>query len=109
LEPVRHPLGEQFNPRWRPRTLSSWWWGRHYGAADSTNAIVNGDCVLFDVIVTSQVERLAHALNVSLGKERANVRLKARRSHHYASQLLDYTDVPVCFRIQNFLSLDIRV
>jgi hypothetical protein len=42
--------------------------------------------VLFDVIVTSQVERLAHALNISFRKERANVHLKARRFHHCASQ-----------------------
>jgi hypothetical protein len=80
-----------------PRTFSSWWWGRHYGAANSTNAIVDGASVLFDVIVTSQVERLAHALNVSLRKERANVHLKARRSRHCASQVLDYTDVAVSF------------
>src|SRR5580692_1796522 len=82
LEPARHPLGEQFNPRLRPRTLSSWWRGRHYGAADSTNAIVDGASMLFDVIVTSQVERLAHALNVSLRKQRSNIHLKARRFRH---------------------------
>jgi hypothetical protein len=78
-----------------PRTLSFWWWGRHYGAADSTNAIIDGASVPFDVIVTSQVERLAHALNVSLRKERANIHLKARRFRHCASQVLDYTDVAV--------------
>jgi hypothetical protein len=80
-----------------PRTFSFWWWGRHYRAADSTNAIVDGASVLFDVIVTSQVERLAHALNVSFRKERANVHLKARRFRHCASQVLDYTDVAVSF------------
>jgi hypothetical protein len=58
---------------------------------------VDGASVLFDVIVTSQVERLAHALNVSLRKERPNVRLKARRFRHCASQLLDYTDAAVPF------------
>jgi hypothetical protein len=79
----------------RPRTFSFWWWGRHYDAADSTDAIVDGASVLFDVIVTSQVERLAHALNISLRKERANVHLKARRFRHCASQVLDYTDVAV--------------
>jgi hypothetical protein len=80
-----------------PRTFSFWWCGRHYGAADSTNAIVNGASVLFDVIVTSQVERLAHALNVSFRKERADVHLKARRFRHCASQILDYLDAAVCF------------
>jgi hypothetical protein len=55
--------------------VPSWW--RHHGAADSTNAIVDGGSVLFDVVVTSQVERLAHALNVALRKEWANVRLEA--------------------------------
>jgi hypothetical protein len=81
-----------------PGTFSFWWWRRHYGAADSTNAIVDGASVLFDVIVTSQVERLAHALNVSLRKERANVHLKARGFRHCASsQVLDYTDVAVSF------------
>ena len=44
--------------------------------------------MLFDVIVTSQVERLSHALNVALRKERANVRLEARRFRHRASQVL---------------------
>ena len=53
--------------------------------------------MLFDVIVTSQVERLAHALNVSLRKQRANVHLKARRFRHCASHALDYTDVAVSF------------
>ena len=51
----------------------------------------------FDVIVTSQVERLAHALDVSFRKERTNVRLKARRFCHCASQVLDYADVAVSF------------
>ena len=53
--------------------------------------------MFFDVIVTSQVERLAHALNVPFRKERANVRLKARRFRHCASQALDYTHVAVSF------------
>jgi hypothetical protein len=53
--------------------------------------------MLFDLIVTSQVERLAHALNVSLRKERSNVHLKARRFRHCASQVLDYMDVAVSF------------
>jgi hypothetical protein len=81
----------------RPRTFSIWGWGRHYRSANSPDAIVDSGSVLFDVIVTSQVERLAHALNVSLRKERANVRLKARRFRHCASQVLDYTDVAVSF------------
>ena len=38
--------------------------------------------MLFNVIATSQVERLAHALNVALRKERANVRLEAGRFCH---------------------------
>jgi hypothetical protein len=92
----------------RPRTFSSWWRGRHYGAADPTNAIVDGGRVLLDVIVASQVERLAHALNVSLRKERADVHLKARRFRHCASQVWDYMDVAVSFVIQNFVSLDVK-
>jgi hypothetical protein len=80
-----------------PGTFSFWGWGRHYGAADSTNAIVDGASVLFDVIVTSQVERLAHALNVSLRKERPDVHFKARRFHHCASQVLDFMDVAISF------------
>jgi hypothetical protein len=47
--------------------------------------------VHLDVIITSQVERFAHAANVSLRKKRANVLLKARRFHHCSSQRLDYT------------------
>ena len=97
LEPVRHPLGEQLDPRLRPGTFSPRWWGRHYGAADSTNAIVDRGSVLLNVIVTPQVEGLAHALNVSLRKERANVYLKARRFRHFASQVLDYADIAVPF------------
>jgi hypothetical protein len=81
----------------RPRTFSSWWWGRHYGAADPANAIVDGASVFFDVIVTRQVECLDHALNISPRKERANVRLKARRFHHCASLVLHYMDVTVSF------------
>ena len=37
--------------------------------------------MLFDVIIASQVERLAHALNVALRKEWANVRLEAGFCH----------------------------
>jgi hypothetical protein len=80
-----------------PRTFTFWWWWRHYRAPDSLNAIVYGGCVLFDVIVTSQIERLAHALKVPFREERANVRLKAGRFRHCASQALDYTDVAVSF------------
>jgi hypothetical protein len=90
-------------------TFSSWRWRRHYRAADSPNAIVDSGSVLFDVIVTSQVERLAHALNVPFRKERANVRLKACRFRHCASQALDYTPVAVSFVHLNFLSLDVKV
>ena len=56
-----------------------------------------------NVIVTRQVERLAHALNVSICEERANVRLKAGRLRHRASQLLDYTDIEVSFVNPKFL------
>jgi hypothetical protein len=77
----------------RPRTFSSWRWGRHYRAADSANAIVDGGSMLLYVIVTSQVERFAHALNVSFCKERANVRLKAGRFRHCASRVLDRVDL----------------
>jgi len=80
-----------------PRTFSFWWWGRHYGTADSTNAIVDGASVLFDIIVTSQVERRAHALNVSFRKERADVHVKASRFRHCASQVFDYMDVAASF------------
>ena len=96
---VRHPFSECFNARLRPRTFPSWWWRRHHRAADSPNAIVDGGSVLLDVIVTSQVEPLAHPLNVSFRKERANVHLKARRFRHCASQVLDYMDVAVSFVI----------
>jgi hypothetical protein len=88
LEPVRHPLREQFNSRLLPGTFPSWWRWRHYGSADSTNAIVNGDGMLLNVIVTRQVKCLAHALNVSLRKERANIFLKTRRCSHSTSQVL---------------------
>src|SRR5580700_6858724 len=70
LKAVRHPFSEEFNARLRPRTFSSWRWRRHYCAADSPNAIIDGSSVLFDVIVTFQVETLLHALNVPFGKER---------------------------------------
>jgi hypothetical protein len=49
------------------------------------------------LIITREVKALDHALNVSVGKKRANVRLKARRFRHCASQVLDYTDVAVFF------------
>jgi hypothetical protein len=51
--------------------------------------------VLFDVIVTVQIEALPHAFNVSLRKERQNVSLKAGRFLHSASRVLDYADVTV--------------
>jgi hypothetical protein len=53
--------------------------------------------MLFDVIVIPQVERLAHASNVPLGKERQDVRLKARRFCHCASQSPECTKVAVFF------------
>jgi hypothetical protein len=46
--------------------------------------------VRFDLIKACQVEPLFHAFNVSLGKKRANVCLKARRFRHCPSQLLDF-------------------
>jgi hypothetical protein len=49
--------------------------------------------VLFDVIVTVQIEPFAHAFNVPFGEERENVRLKARGFRHGASRMPDYTDV----------------
>jgi hypothetical protein len=56
--------------------------------------------MVLDVIVTSQVERLAHALNVPLRKERADVHLKARSFRHCASQALRVVlvDVPHMLR-----------
>jgi hypothetical protein len=36
-------------------------------------------------------------LNVPVSKKGPNVRLKARRISHCASQVLEYTDVAVCF------------
>ena len=65
--------------------------------------------MLFHVIVTSQVERRAHALNVAFRKERADVHLKARRFRHCASHVFDYVDVAVSFVNPNFLSLDLRL
>jgi hypothetical protein len=109
LESVGHPFGEQFNARLRPRTFSLWGRGRHYGATDSLYAIVDGSSVVFDVIVTSQVERLAHPANVSFRKERADVSLKARRFRHCASQSLRHMDVAVFFVNLDFLSLDVKV
>ena len=38
---VRHPFGKWFNPRLAPRTFSSRRWGRHNGATDSPNAVVD--------------------------------------------------------------------
>jgi hypothetical protein len=42
--------------------------------------------VRFDVVVTSEIESLAHRVNVSLSKKRANIRLKAGQFSHRASQ-----------------------
>jgi len=80
-----------------PRTFTFWWWWRHYRAADSPNAVVDGGCVGLHLIITRQVKPLDHALNVSFRKKRANVRSKARRFSHCASQVLDYTDAAVSF------------
>jgi hypothetical protein len=99
-EAVGHPLGEKFDARLRPGTFASWRRGRHYCAADCPDAIVDGGGVFFDVIVTCQIERRAHAFDVSVGKERANVFLKARRYRHCASQVLDYADVAWNFRLE---------
>src|SRR5271165_1824786 len=85
LKPVRHPFSEQFNAGLRPGTFTDWRRRRHDRAADSPNAIVDGDSVFLDVIVTVQVEAFAHAFNVALGKERENVPLKACRCCHVAS------------------------
>ena len=42
--------------------------------------------MLFDVVVTSEIESLAHRVNISFSKEGANIRLKARQFSHRASQ-----------------------
>jgi hypothetical protein len=81
-ESVRHPFSESFNARLRPRTFSPEGRGRHYRPADSPNAVVDYSSVLFDVIVTPQVKRLAHSANVPFRNERANDRLKARCFRH---------------------------
>jgi hypothetical protein len=72
-----------------------------YKICPERSAIVDDANMLFDVIVTPQVERLAHALNVSLRKERTNVRLKARRFRHRASHALEYMDARFPSWIQN--------
>jgi len=71
-----------------------WWWD-HIAAQARAFSLVGFTAIwlppmLKTVIITSQVERFAHASNVSLRKKRANVRLKAR-FRHCSSQPLDYT------------------
>jgi hypothetical protein len=80
--PVTHPFSEEFNSRLRPRTLASRRWRRHHGPTDSPDAVVNDGGVRFYVLITCQIKRLTHRANVSVRKERANVRLKARQFGH---------------------------
>jgi hypothetical protein len=87
LVPIRHPFCEYLNSRWRPRTFSSRWRGRHDGPTDASNAVIDCAGMRLYVVVTSEVERLAHRLNVSFRKQWANIGLKARRVGHAPSQL----------------------
>ena len=73
---VGHPFGEQINAGLRPWAFAPWR-RRHYGATNSTNAVINSSCVSFDFIIARQIEPLYHPLNVSLSKKRANIGLKA--------------------------------
>jgi hypothetical protein len=88
--PIRHPLGKKFNARLGPRAFSSWRRGRHYRATDSPNAVVDGRRVRLNIIMTRQVERLAHGVDVSVRKKRPNVRFKTRWFRHGASQALAF-------------------
>src|ERR1700721_952726 len=74
---VGHPFSEQINAGLRPWAFAPWRRRRHYGATNSTNAVINSSCVSFDFIIARQVEPLYHPLNVSLSKKRANIGLKA--------------------------------
>jgi hypothetical protein len=87
LVPIRHPFCEYLNARWRPRTFSSRWRGRHHGPTDASNAVIDCAGMRLYVVVTSEVERLAHRMNVSFRKQRANIGLKARWVGHAPSPL----------------------
>jgi hypothetical protein len=52
----------------------------------------------FDFIITRQVKCLAHALNVTVRKKRANIRLITRGFRHCASQELSFGLIPLTSR-----------
>ena len=82
LVPVRHPFGEELDPGSRPGTAPSRRRGRHDGAADAANPVVDGRRVCFHIIIICEIERLGHGVNIPFREEGANVRLKARLYRH---------------------------
>lgn len=84
---ICHPFCKYLNSRRRPRTFSPRWRGRHHGPTDTSNAVIDCAGMRLYVVVTSEVERLAHRANVLFRKQRANIGLKARWVGHTPSQL----------------------
>ena len=84
---VAHPFCEKLNAGLRPRTLSSRRRWRHDSPANPANAIVDHGGMRFYIIVVSEIERLAHRVDVPLRKKRENIGVKAGQSGHESKNL----------------------
>ena len=87
LVAVCNPFGEEIDAGLRPGTFPSRRRRRHDGAANPANAIEDRRRMGLYIIVTCQVERLAHPLNIPLRKKRPDVGLEAGQIAHSASSL----------------------
>src|SRR5580698_932641 len=84
---VRHPFAEQIDASLLPGTFSFRWWWRHDSAANPTNPIEDRGRMSLHVIITRQVECLAHPLNILVRKKRPDVSCEAGQLAHCASLL----------------------
>src|SRR5580700_10259059 len=82
---VRHPFAEKIDASLFPGTLSLRWWRGHDSATNPTNPIEDRGRMSLYVIITRQVECLAHPLNVLVRKKRTDVSFEAGQLAHCAS------------------------
>ena len=84
---VRYPFSEEIDASLLPRTFAFRWERRHDSAANPANPVEDGGRMSLYVIITRQVERLAHRLNISLRKKWPDVGFEAGQLAHCASLL----------------------
>src|SRR5208282_1765112 len=93
LKAVRHPVAKEIYASLRPGAFSTRRWRWHDCAANPTNPVEDRSRMFPYVVVTSQVECLAHRLNIPVRKKRPDVSFVAGQLDHCASDASDWYTV----------------